>query len=384
MKNLQNTAVTITALSIIGLIGVLSPFLFAINMFGGIVSGIWLAILGEWRVVVIGIVYCFFSSFFITFALMPGLLLSTPAMFFIEKGKKIIGAFFGALSIIYTIGLLIIWCLYVLVEFTQLVDSRALIPALVWSYGVAMTPWMYLAQKDQQAGNDHATYTTFFAEVSYIIAIFMFYFGAALLSILIVFSAIMFSSAAFHFFLALASDQQWGNKWHTKKLVSKCAPPMLEDIELIVDQAIESYEAKSKQELCTKELVKMHIISMGYAFWFVSTLNLFTPDKMAPLLKKIQDMYLKKLEYHNFDTELQNLLREAFSRHHKEYSQLDTGEIVKIISVWEKFAELCPKRNESKDEFLNVMGIPVIIQQKILVKKTEWEPLLNSLISLAS
>jgi hypothetical protein len=48
--------------------------------------------------------------------------------------------------------------------------EQAFWPLLIWSYGVALGPWMYLAHWDQgsEAG-DYSAWTTLFAEVSYVV-----------------------------------------------------------------------------------------------------------------------------------------------------------------------------------------------------------------------
>jgi hypothetical protein len=51
----------------------------SLNFFGGIVSGIWLAVLGQWWAIGYGIAGLFFSSTLLGFAMMPGLLRCTGA-----------------------------------------------------------------------------------------------------------------------------------------------------------------------------------------------------------------------------------------------------------------------------------------------------------------
>ena len=45
---------------------------------------------------------------------------------------------------------------------------------LIWSYGVALGPWQWMAQKDAQGGGGEASMaTTFFAQVGYVIMILL-------------------------------------------------------------------------------------------------------------------------------------------------------------------------------------------------------------------
>jgi len=180
-----------------------------LNLLGGIVSGIWLAVLGEWGEIFRGILFFFISGFAISFALMPSLLFAAPAAMAIERGKRVLGVFFGSLSVFYTVGLMTVWCLWVLWLFTSSATENSLIPLLVWSYGVALGPWMWLASKDQQGGgNEFSMMTTFFAQVAYILAMVMFFLGATLGTINITFGVIMAIGALIQIFIAFLMARQ--------------------------------------------------------------------------------------------------------------------------------------------------------------------------------
>jgi hypothetical protein len=73
--------------ALMALITALSIPLMILNMLGGIVSGIWLAILGEWGAVGTGILFFFVSTWLLGFALMPSLLFAAPAAYCAKKGK---------------------------------------------------------------------------------------------------------------------------------------------------------------------------------------------------------------------------------------------------------------------------------------------------------
>jgi hypothetical protein len=82
-----------------------------LNLLGGIISGIWLVILGEWSEIFRGILFMVVSGFVISIALMPSLLFAAPAALAIQEGKKLLGMFFGSLSVMYTFALMTIWCI---------------------------------------------------------------------------------------------------------------------------------------------------------------------------------------------------------------------------------------------------------------------------------
>ncbi|HUU19256.1 MAG TPA: hypothetical protein VMW72_19050 [Sedimentisphaerales bacterium] len=195
-----------------GFIDTLTPLIFTImilNMLGGIISGIWLAILGEWGEIIRGICFIVVSGFLISFALMPGFLFAGPALIAMEHGKKILGAFFGFLSVLYTAALITIWCIWIMWLFVSSATESSIIPLLIWSYGVALAPWMWLAQKDQQGGgNEFSIFTTFFAQISYIIAMIMFLLSVTLGTIAITFGVIMLIAAILQMTIAFGGEIQ--------------------------------------------------------------------------------------------------------------------------------------------------------------------------------
>ncbi len=179
-----------------------------LNLLGGIIAGIWLAILGEWGETFRGILFMVVSGFAISIALMPSLLFAAPAAMAIEKGKKLLGMFFGSLSVLYTVALMTVWYIWIMWLFVSSATDSSLIPLLIWSYGVALAPWMWLAQKDQQGGggNEYSMFTIFFAQVSYILAMVMLFFGATLGTIAIMFGAIMLLGAILQVSIAFGGE----------------------------------------------------------------------------------------------------------------------------------------------------------------------------------
>ena len=65
------------------------PLMF-LNFFGGIASGIWLTILGQWWAIGYGIAGLFSSSSLLSLAMMPGLIFAAPASMLAQKGKLIL------------------------------------------------------------------------------------------------------------------------------------------------------------------------------------------------------------------------------------------------------------------------------------------------------
>jgi hypothetical protein len=154
-----------------GIITALSVPLVILNMLGGIVSGIWLAFLRDWRTIGLGIAFFFASTIILGFVLMPSMLLMAPAAYFAEKGKTIGVVCFGTLSSLYTLALIAIWCCGVLFLFVNDATASNIIPRLIWSYGVATGPWAYMASKEQGPGSEGlaSSIATFLAQLAYLV-----------------------------------------------------------------------------------------------------------------------------------------------------------------------------------------------------------------------
>ncbi len=143
-----------------------------LNALGGIASGIWLAILGEWWAFGLGIIGIFVSHLIISIALIPSFGLSAAAYAAIQRGYRTGGMLIGAFSNFYIAALITIWCIAILSIFMSHATSTSWLPLLIWSYGVAIGPWAFLAQKDVQAGTGEGAVTlTFFAQLAYLVLI---------------------------------------------------------------------------------------------------------------------------------------------------------------------------------------------------------------------
>jgi len=188
---------------------VLSVPLGLINMLGGIVAGIWLAILSEWGIIGYGIAALFVSGIGLGIAMMPGLLFAAPAAALHEKGNKIGFYIFGFLGALYTIAILTVWCIAVLFFFAKQANADSIIPILIWSYGVATGPIAWMAQKEMQGGNEYSMISTFFAQVAYLLVIIaILLFRVSLLDVTILFGVIMFIGLIFQFRIASQIEKE--------------------------------------------------------------------------------------------------------------------------------------------------------------------------------
>lgn len=143
--------------------------LFILNMVGGIGAGIWLAILGQWSSLGIGIVAMLASHFLLGLLMMPGLALGAPAIYFANKGWSLVAAPFLLLTQAYTYVLIGGWCLLVFSFFMGKANAASFWPFLIWSYSVALAPWVYMAQQERRSGGGGpAAFTMTFAQIGYI------------------------------------------------------------------------------------------------------------------------------------------------------------------------------------------------------------------------
>jgi hypothetical protein len=196
--------------ALLGIITVLAIPLMVLNMLGGIASGIWLAIIGEWGAIGWGIAALLGSTMVLGFALMPSVLLAAPAVYYAEKGNTLGILFFAALSNAYVIAIVTVWCCGVLYFFVKDATSSTLIPTLIWSYGVATGPWAYMASKDQQTGDlSGSAIATFFAELAYVgIMIAMLLSVATVIQTIMIFAGIMFVGMLIQISIAFIGHKQ--------------------------------------------------------------------------------------------------------------------------------------------------------------------------------
>jgi hypothetical protein len=136
-----------------------------LNMFGVIVSGIWLAVLGEWGGIGWGVAALMCGTFICGFLLMPGLIIAAPAIFLFNKGPilKTLGFLIGLISLSWAFIIICGWGMFSFDFFLSMADIDSEIPYIIWAYSVATAPWAYMAQNEDNL-NSHIS--VFFLQVS--------------------------------------------------------------------------------------------------------------------------------------------------------------------------------------------------------------------------
>jgi hypothetical protein len=176
--------------------------IFIINCLGGIISGIWLVILGEWGLIGYGMLAAMMGGFIIPLAILPSAIFALPAVALMTKGHKFIGYMIGTLSVTYIMIVLSAWCLIVLTTYADQATPDSIIPILIWSYGVALGPISYLAHEELQSGNELSGLSTFFLQIAYFITILVIIFvGINVFHALVIFGVVMTVAIIYQFHL---------------------------------------------------------------------------------------------------------------------------------------------------------------------------------------
>ncbi|MGH9405257.1 MAG: hypothetical protein ACRD3D_05385 [Terriglobia bacterium] len=105
-------------------------------------AGIWLAILGEWGALGLGLVL---MICLVAFGVRTVLALSLRLFRRAETGKQLRRVYFGFIESFCLVGVVVLWHCAVLYVFTGLADRRSLIPILIFAYVMAVRPWVNMA-----------------------------------------------------------------------------------------------------------------------------------------------------------------------------------------------------------------------------------------------
>lgn len=168
--------------------------LMALNMVGGIVAFIWLAILGQWAFIIGGVLYIFLGYWFVSLMLMPGMIFLLPINYFNEKKNAVGLALFGLLNLAYVFVIIAVSSFYITQTFTDNLTGSNLVPLLIWSYSVAIAPWTYMASKEGRSDSafDGTTTTLYFSQIGLIITLILVgFFHKSLLESFYIFGWIM-------------------------------------------------------------------------------------------------------------------------------------------------------------------------------------------------
>jgi hypothetical protein len=137
-----------------------------LNLLSGIVGGIWLAALGHWSVVFIGLALTIGGTFIVSILLMPSLLIVAPVMSnerLQESRVAMIPLMLFSVGYVYCV--MGVWAIAIFWYFAKSVSSAAAIPVILWSYSIATAVWSYMGQKEAQTGNQYSALSAFFNQL---------------------------------------------------------------------------------------------------------------------------------------------------------------------------------------------------------------------------
>lgn len=144
------------------IVSIFSVPIMLMNFASGIVGGIWLAILGQWGLIGIGILFLFASHWIFALLMLPSLPIDALATYFYEK-KNPLRHFIGYLSMLYT-NILMIMTIFVAYSVCKSFYTGNIgigyTPYLLWSWGMALGPWQYFASREP---NNAFTLNTLFS-----------------------------------------------------------------------------------------------------------------------------------------------------------------------------------------------------------------------------
>lgn len=141
-----------------------------LNAFGGLIAGIWLAILGEWSAIFLGLAILFAGAIAASLLLLPGLALGGLGAMAMARGSKLVGWLFIVLASPWTYLAIIAWEVVIFSLFSKRFTDHNIIPMWLWSYGAATGVWSYMASKEERSGGGgSASLAAFAAQVAYIV-----------------------------------------------------------------------------------------------------------------------------------------------------------------------------------------------------------------------
>lgn len=187
-----------------------------INMLGWVVSGIWLAWLGEWRTIGLGLVFLLASLTMLGLALVPSLLISGAAAACFQRRQIAPYILLHAISGLYVIGIQTVWCCGVLFFFTESLSQEKRIPTLLWSYAIATAPWSFMASKDrgEQPEQGFASrLSSFLGQVAYLVIVMVILNSSITQSSAVaIFAAIMLIGLALQLALGVAMQREYARQ----------------------------------------------------------------------------------------------------------------------------------------------------------------------------
>lgn len=215
-----------------------------INFFAGIISGIWLAILGNWAVIFYGLFLSFVMPFAYSIVALPTMAILPLIVKAVEKKSKFFTVLLGLVNVLYSNGIIVAWTYFVFTEFTKNANGLIAVPLILWGYSTVIAPLAYMA-KGEAPDNTGTSLGIFLAQAGYFLATVFWFFGFSYSFILgtLILLAVLFSLFAI-FIVAKSFDEEQG------KIKYQEESPDIIDAE--VENIFENDSIKSSVNFCNK------------------------------------------------------------------------------------------------------------------------------------
>lgn len=151
----------------------LGNLVMVLNLLSGIIGGVWLLYLSQWKVLLACVLSAAFADSILMWPLMFSLVFSIPGAAAEKRGDHRTLMFWAAITIFYKTLLMIGWASFSLVALSNFAAKNELsvIPFLLCSYGVATTPWASMAQKElNESGFNPAANMVLYLSIAYFFA----------------------------------------------------------------------------------------------------------------------------------------------------------------------------------------------------------------------
>lgn len=143
--------------------------LWFINVFSGIIGGVWLLFSGGWSIVVLGVLYGLVMPWFYTIATLPTWLIVPLLSKASEKGKRFTVSILGFILSGYNNFILSMWVVFIFSFLANQYTDYSLIALLLWGYSVAMGPVGYMASKEGPDAGSGTTMGILLTQIVYLI-----------------------------------------------------------------------------------------------------------------------------------------------------------------------------------------------------------------------
>ena len=155
-------------------------------IFGGIVGGIWLLIVGEWKLLLLTFITSLIIPFVYSIITMPfSYLLMLPVGYFKERKRKMPLIILGSMNLLISCVTIVAWVMLAFFFMMMYTDRTgvSMVPLLLYGYSVTTGPFIYMASKESD-DSKASKIGVYLAQISYVILAILFFFDAMRLSLL--------------------------------------------------------------------------------------------------------------------------------------------------------------------------------------------------------